>query len=98
MPRVLNVDKNPAYPAAVEALNAAGALPRSCADAVTASNLNPSANAGILLILRSSSPVGDSFQPETQVRNEGFPNSSAASEFMERHRYGCTYRPRRQSR
>jgi transposase, IS6 family len=28
MPRVLNVDKNPAYPAAVEALKAEGALPR----------------------------------------------------------------------
>jgi transposase, IS6 family len=28
MPRVMNVDKNPAYPAAVEALKAEGALPR----------------------------------------------------------------------
>src|SRR5262250_3474339 len=28
MPRVMNVDKNPAYPAAVEALKADGALPR----------------------------------------------------------------------
>ena len=28
MPRVLNVDKNPAYPAAVEALKAEGTLPR----------------------------------------------------------------------
>ena len=28
MPRVMNVDKNPAYPAAVEALKAEGAIPR----------------------------------------------------------------------
>src|SRR6201992_4288460 len=28
MPRVMNVDKNPAYPAAVEALKADGAMPR----------------------------------------------------------------------
>ena len=28
MPRVMNVDKNPAYPAAVEALKADGAIPR----------------------------------------------------------------------
>ena len=28
MPRVMNVDKNPAYPAAVEALKAEGTLPR----------------------------------------------------------------------
>jgi transposase, IS6 family len=28
MPRVINVDKNPAYPAAVEALKADGSLPR----------------------------------------------------------------------
>jgi transposase, IS6 family len=28
MPRVMNVDKNPAYPAAVEALKANGSLPR----------------------------------------------------------------------
>src|SRR6201995_2092860 len=28
MPRVMNVDRNPAYPAAVEALKAAGSLPR----------------------------------------------------------------------
>ena len=28
MPRVINVDKNPAYPAAVEALKEEGALPR----------------------------------------------------------------------
>jgi len=28
MPRVINVDKNPAYPAAVDALKAEGALPR----------------------------------------------------------------------
>jgi IS6 family transposase len=28
MPRVMNVDKNPAYPAAVEALKAAGEIPR----------------------------------------------------------------------
>ena len=28
MPRVINVDKNPAYPAAVERLKAEGALPR----------------------------------------------------------------------
>ena len=28
MPRVINVDKNPAYPAAVEALKAEGVLPR----------------------------------------------------------------------
>jgi len=27
MPRVMNVDKNPAYPAAVEALKADGAIP-----------------------------------------------------------------------
>ena len=27
MPRVMNVDKNPAYPAAVESLKAEGALP-----------------------------------------------------------------------
>jgi transposase-like protein len=27
MPRVINVDKNPAYPAAIEALNAEGTLP-----------------------------------------------------------------------
>jgi IS6 family transposase len=27
MPRVMNVDKNPAYPAAVEALKAEGAIP-----------------------------------------------------------------------
>ena len=31
MPRVMNVDKNPAYPAAVEALKATGALPRRVA-------------------------------------------------------------------
>jgi transposase, IS6 family len=31
MPRVMNVDKNPAYPAAVEALKAEGALPRRVA-------------------------------------------------------------------
>jgi IS6 family transposase len=29
MPRVMNVDKNPAYPAAVEALKTEGAIPRS---------------------------------------------------------------------
>ena len=28
MPRVMNVDKNPAYPAAVEALKAEGTIPR----------------------------------------------------------------------
>jgi transposase-like protein len=28
IPRVINVDKNPAYPAAVEALKAEGTLPR----------------------------------------------------------------------
>jgi transposase-like protein len=28
MPRVMNVDKNPAYPAAVEALKEEGTLPR----------------------------------------------------------------------
>jgi IS6 family transposase len=28
MPRVMNVDKNPAYPAAVEALKAEGSIPR----------------------------------------------------------------------
>jgi IS6 family transposase len=28
IPQVMNVDKNPAYPAAVEALKAEGALPR----------------------------------------------------------------------
>jgi transposase-like protein len=28
MPRVMNVDKNPAYPAAVEALKADGVIPR----------------------------------------------------------------------
>jgi transposase, IS6 family len=28
MPRVLNVDKNPAYPAAIRALKAEGTLPR----------------------------------------------------------------------
>jgi transposase, IS6 family len=28
MPRVMNVDKNPAYPAALEALKAEGAIPR----------------------------------------------------------------------
>jgi IS6 family transposase len=28
MPRVMNVDKNPAYPAAVEALKADGLIPR----------------------------------------------------------------------
>ena len=31
MPRVMNVDKNPAYPAAVEALKAEGAIPRRVA-------------------------------------------------------------------
>src|ERR1700722_7841623 len=31
MPRVMNVDKNPAYPAAVEALRAEGAIPRRVA-------------------------------------------------------------------
>jgi hypothetical protein len=31
MPRVLNVDKNPAYPAAVEALKAEGSIPRRVA-------------------------------------------------------------------
>lgn len=31
MPRVLNVDKNPAYPAAVEALKAEGSVPRRVA-------------------------------------------------------------------
>jgi IS6 family transposase len=31
MPRVMNVDKNPAYPAAVDALKAEGALPRRVA-------------------------------------------------------------------
>ena len=31
MPRVMNVDKNPAYPAAVEALKADGAIPRRVA-------------------------------------------------------------------
>ena len=31
MPRVMNVDKNPAYPAAVEALKADGSLPRRVA-------------------------------------------------------------------
>jgi transposase, IS6 family len=31
MPRVINVDKNPAYPAAVEALKAEGAIPRRVA-------------------------------------------------------------------
>ncbi len=28
MPRVMNVDKNPAYPAAVDALKADGSIPR----------------------------------------------------------------------
>jgi hypothetical protein len=28
MPRVVNVDKNPAYPAAMEALKVAGTIPR----------------------------------------------------------------------
>jgi transposase-like protein len=31
MPRVMNVDKNPAYPAAVEALKAEGTIPRRVA-------------------------------------------------------------------
>ena len=31
MPRVMNVDKNPAYPAAVEALKAEGAIPQRVA-------------------------------------------------------------------
>ena len=31
MPRVMNVDKNPAYPAAVDALKAEGAIPRRVA-------------------------------------------------------------------
>ena len=31
MPRVMNVDKNPAYPAAVEALKADGTVPRRVA-------------------------------------------------------------------
>jgi transposase, IS6 family len=31
MPRVMNVDKNPAYPAAADALKAEGALPRRVA-------------------------------------------------------------------
>jgi transposase-like protein len=31
MPRVMNVDKNPAYPAAVEALKADGTIPRRVA-------------------------------------------------------------------
>jgi transposase-like protein len=31
MPRVMNVDKGPAYPAAVEALKAEGAIPRGVA-------------------------------------------------------------------
>ena len=31
MPRVMNVDKNPAYPAAVEALKADGIIPRRVA-------------------------------------------------------------------
>ena len=31
MPRVMNVDKNPAYPAAMEALKAEGAVPRRVA-------------------------------------------------------------------
>ena len=31
MPHVINVDKNPAYPAAVEALNADGTIPRRVA-------------------------------------------------------------------
>jgi len=31
MPRVMNVDKNPAYPAAVDALKAGGVIPRRLA-------------------------------------------------------------------
>jgi transposase-like protein len=33
MPRVMNVDKNPAYPATMEALKADGTIPKRVADA-----------------------------------------------------------------
>lgn len=33
MPRVMNLDKNPAYPAAMEALKADGTIPKRVADA-----------------------------------------------------------------